>query len=53
MKGRNLANVLLASYEEPDNSYTEARSDGDVCFTPKTATVDPPQDDLGGVVDRL
>lgn len=48
-----MANALLVSYEERDNSYTEARSGGDVCFTPKTATVDPLQDDLGGIVNRL
>jgi hypothetical protein len=50
MKGCNLANTLLASY---DNSHTEARLDGDIRFTPKTAAVGLTQNDLGGLVGQL
>lgn len=42
IKGCNLANALLASYEE-----------GDACFTPKTTAVDSTEDGLGGIVDHL
>ncbi|KAF2182599.1 hypothetical protein K469DRAFT_690714 [Zopfia rhizophila CBS 207.26] len=37
-----------------ENSSTEASSDGDVCFTPKTTAADSTQDDdLGGMLDQL